>query len=81
MNLSLRVNQKATSIDELKLDLVEQAPSKPVAGFALVQVKAAAINPSDAKATLGIMPKAVFPRTPGRDFSGVVIDGPTEWIG
>jgi NADPH2:quinone reductase len=23
----------------------------------------------------------VFPRTPGRDFSGVVVDGPREWMG
>ena len=27
------------------------------------------------------MPYAVFPRTPGRDYAGVVIDGPAEWIG
>ena len=27
------------------------------------------------------MPYAVFPRTPGRDYAGVVIDGPTGWIG
>ena len=37
---------------------------------------AAAVNPSDVKATLGIMPHAVFPRTPGRDFAGIVVDGP-----
>ena len=27
------------------------------------------------------MAYAVFPRTPGRDYAGVVIDGPTGWIG
>ena len=81
MNFSLRVHQKASSVDDLKLDLVEQSALKPLAGFALIQVKAAAINPSDVKATLGIMPKAVFPRIPGRDFAGIVIDGPSEWIG
>jgi NADPH:quinone reductase-like Zn-dependent oxidoreductase len=81
MNFSLRIKQKANSIDELKLDLVEQPPEKPVAGFALIEVKAAAINPSDVKAALGIMPKAIFPRTPGRDFAGIVIDGPSQWIG
>ncbi len=80
-NFSLRINQKAASIDEVKLHLIEQSPGKPEPGYALVQVKAAAINPSDVKATLGIMPKAVFPRTPGRDFAGVVVVGPTEWIG
>lgn len=47
----------------------------------LVEVKAAAVNPSDIKAATGLMPYAIFPRTPGRDFSGVVIDGPAAWIG
>ncbi len=47
----------------------------------LIEVKAAAVNPSDVKAATGLMPYAVFPRTPGRDYAGMVIDGPTEWIG
>ncbi|WP_334393187.1 quinone oxidoreductase family protein [Bradyrhizobium sp. AZCC 2262] len=47
----------------------------------LVEIKAAGVNPSDVKAATGLMPYAVFPRTPGRDFAGVVIDGPAEWIG
>jgi NADPH:quinone reductase len=81
MNFCLRVNQKASSIADLRLELVEQVPTQPAPGFALVRVMAAAINPSDVKATLGIMPKAVFPRTPGRDFSGIVIEGPADWIG
>jgi NADPH:quinone reductase-like Zn-dependent oxidoreductase len=33
------------------------------------------------KAALGLMPQAVWPRTPGRDFAGVVVAGPSEWIG
>src|SRR5882672_7398222 len=48
---------------------------------AVVEIKAAGVNPSDVKAATGLMPYAVFPRTPGRDFAGVVIDGPREWIG
>jgi NADPH:quinone reductase len=47
----------------------------------LIEVKAAAVNPSDVKAATGLMPYAVFPRTPGRDYSGVVVDGPADWIG
>src|SRR3954466_3444681 len=47
----------------------------------LIELKAAAVNPSDVKAATGLMPYAVFPRTPGRDYAGVVIDGPTESIG
>src|SRR6266850_7720511 len=47
----------------------------------LIEVKAAAVNPSDVKAATGLMPYAVFPRTPGRDYAGVVTDGPEGWIG
>ncbi len=47
----------------------------------LVELHAAAVNPSDVKAAIGMMPYAVFPRTPGRDYAGIVIDGPREWIG
>src|SRR5256886_2007964 len=47
----------------------------------LIEIKAAAVNPSDVKAATGLMPYAVFPRTPGRDYAGVVVDGPTGWIG
>jgi len=47
----------------------------------LIEVKAAAVNPSDVKAATGLMPYAVFPRTPGRDYAGIVIDGPQSWIG
>ena len=34
------------------------------AGELLIKVKAAAVNPSDVKAATGLMPYAVFPRTP-----------------
>lgn len=47
----------------------------------LIEVRAAAVNPSDVKAATGLMPYAVFPRTPGRDYAGVVIGGPSEWLG
>src|SRR3979409_1806329 len=47
----------------------------------LIEVKAAAVNPSDVKAATGVMSYAIFPRTPGRDYAGVVIDGPQGWIG
>jgi NADPH:quinone reductase-like Zn-dependent oxidoreductase len=47
----------------------------------LIEIRAAAVNPSDVKAATGLMPYAVFPRTPGRDYAGIVIDGPTGSIG
>jgi NADPH:quinone reductase-like Zn-dependent oxidoreductase len=47
----------------------------------LVEIKAAAVNPSDIKAATGLMPYAVFPRTSGRDYAGVVIEGPAGMVG
>src|SRR3982075_2978921 len=47
----------------------------------LIEIAAAAVNPSDVKAATGLMAYAVFPRTPGRDYAGVVIDGPAGSIG
>jgi NADPH:quinone reductase len=61
--------------------VLEQHSLAPPPGFAVVEVAAAGVNPSDVKATLGIMPKAVFPRTPGRDFAGTVVAGPAQWLG
>jgi NADPH2:quinone reductase len=47
----------------------------------VVAIEAAGVNPSDVKAATGLMPYAVFPRTPGRDFSGRVLEGPAELVG
>ena len=47
----------------------------------LVEIRAAGVNPSDVKAAIGMMPYAIFPRTPGRDFAGIVIDGPPQLLG
>jgi NADPH:quinone reductase len=47
----------------------------------LIKIKAAAVNPSDVKAATGLMAYAIFPRTPGRDYAGIIIDGPPEMLG
>jgi NADPH:quinone reductase-like Zn-dependent oxidoreductase len=44
-------------------------------------VKAAAINPSDIKNVLGAMHATILPRTPGRDFSGIIMGGPNTLTG
>jgi NADPH:quinone reductase len=55
---------------------IEEIPRpEPRAGEALVQVKAAAINPSDVATIAGRFKETILPRTPGRDFSGVVVAG------
>ena len=50
-------------------------------GSAVVEVRSAGVNPSDVKAVLGAMPHAVWPRTPGRDYAGVVVEGPKDLVG
>jgi NADPH2:quinone reductase len=55
---------------------IEEVPRpEPRDGEVLVQVKAAAINPSDVKNVSGQFPGTTLPRTPGRDFSGIVLTG------
>jgi NADPH:quinone reductase-like Zn-dependent oxidoreductase len=48
---------------------------------AVIRVDAASVNPSDVKNVAGAMEWTVLPRTPGRDFAGVVVSGPPEWEG
>ncbi len=48
---------------------------------AVVKVLAASINPSDVKNVEGKMEHTTLPRVPGRDFAGVVVHGPADWIG
>ena len=63
------------------LRAIEAEVTPPGDGEALVAVHAASINPSDVKNVLGRMKQTVPPRTPGRDFAGVVVAGPADWLG
>lgn len=75
------MKQKADGPDTLDLP-VEEISALPVpVGQVRVRVHAAGVNQSDVKATLGSMPKALWPRTPGRDWAGVVEEGPAAWKG
>jgi NADPH2:quinone reductase len=67
--------------DPSKLQLVSIADPVPNDATAVIQIKAASVNPSDVKNVAGQMEHTVLPRVPGRDFSGVVKSGPREWIG
>jgi NADPH2:quinone reductase len=77
---SVRLNAKADDVSSLA-PVVEKRTLSRGPHEVLIKVKAAAVNPSDVKAATGLMPYAVFPRTPGRDYAGVVIDGPPGTIG
>ena len=71
--------RRTGSLENLK---VEELPTPtPKAGEVLVQVVAAAINPSDAKNVMGKMSETTVPRIPGRDFAGRVVAGDSHWSG
>lgn len=61
--------------------VIERRVLSRTANQVLIEVKAAAVNPSDVMAATGPMAYAAFPRTPGRDYAGIVIDGPADMIG
>jgi NADPH:quinone reductase len=57
------------------LRIEDVAIPEPGEGEALVHVMAAAINPSDIADVSGRFKNTTLPRTPGRDFAGVVVKG------
>jgi NADPH2:quinone reductase len=77
----MRVIQFSQFGDPSQLHLVERPDLKANESTAIVQVIAASVNPSDAKNVAGRMHQTTLPRVPGRDYSGMVVDGPAEWIG
>lgn len=76
---------KALQFDETgnlaALKYVDIPTPVPAEGEVLVQVKAAGLNPSDVKNVLGRFPYTTLPRIPGRDFAGVVLQGPPDLVG
>jgi NADPH2:quinone reductase len=77
----LRVQRKAEALDDLdlRIETVDALPRGP--DEVLVAVHAAGVNRSDVAAILGRMPQAAWPRTPGRDWAGVVVEGPDALVG
>src|SRR4051812_9592129 len=80
---AIHVVQKAPDIDHLGLELASAGDPRTrlTAGQTLIKVASAGVNPSDVKAVLGAMPHAVWPRTPGRDYAGTVVEGPAHLVG
>jgi NADPH2:quinone reductase len=71
--------ERVGSLDALQ---VADVPAPiPCENEVLVRVRAAGLNPSDAKNVLGRFRDTTLPRIPGRDFAGVVEQGPEEWVG
>jgi NADPH:quinone reductase-like Zn-dependent oxidoreductase len=75
--LALQFNQFG-SVDNLRV--VELSDPITTPGNAIVRVLSAPINPSDVKNVQGAMHQTTLPRIPGRDFAGVVVEGPQEWL-
>src|SRR2546423_2111519 len=67
--------------DLANLTLAELPTPAPRDGEVLVRVKAAGLNRSDVSNVRGGHPYATLPRTPGRDFSGIVERGPAAVLG
>ena len=77
----LRLDDVAVSVDQLDLRLERDIDLRREPHEVLVAVRAAGVNRSDVSAALGRMPQAVWPRTPGREWAGVVLEGPAELAG
>jgi NADPH:quinone reductase len=63
------------------LDLAETPDAAAGGGDAVIAVKSSSVNPSDLKNVAGQFKQTTLPRVPGRDFAGVVVDGPGDWVG
>jgi NADPH:quinone reductase len=78
---ALHLDAKAPDASSIALGMVRRQVARSTEDEVVVEIGAAAVNPSDVKAAIGMMPHAVFPRIPGRDFAGVVVDGPARLVG
>jgi NADPH:quinone reductase len=76
MSINLMKSLRFTEFGPPSVLRIEEVPiPEPGEGEALVHVKAAAINPSDIGNVAGHFKKTTLPRTPGRDFAGIVAKG------
>lgn len=65
------------ALDALRLEEAARPEISP--GQALIRVKASGLNPSDLTNVKGGFKQTTLPRTPGRDFAGIVEEGPADW--
>lgn len=70
------LTQHFQTADQITLPLVERPLPKIETGQCLVQVYSSGINPSDALGAIGYFSHAKLPRIPGRDYAGIIVDGP-----
>lgn len=78
---ALNVNVHAKNSDDIKIELIERPIPTIHNTDCLIKIISSGINPSDALGAMGYFNHAKLPRIPGRDFSGIVMEGPKHWIG
>jgi NADPH:quinone reductase len=78
--MRLRLQQKADHLDALDLQM-EMFEPQCGPDQVIVEIHSAGVNMSDVKAALGAMPHAIWPRTPGRDWAGIAVEGPASLKG
>ena len=78
---AIRVTEKSTSAENLMTPCVEIETPARGNDQCLIEIHGSGVNPSDAKAILGKMPNLTWPRTPGRDYAGIVVEGPGDLVG
>lgn len=76
---ALQLTREGASAPFLQLTTIPKPTPAP--GQVLVQIKASPIQPSDVLNSKGLFPHTTFPRIPGRDFAGIVVDGSSQHIG
>jgi len=77
-----RADCKGWRVKAIRISAFSDIPDSPLdPGQAKVRVMASSVNPSDVKNVQGKMEGTTLPRIPGRDFAGVVVDGPSDLVG
>ncbi|MCA8061410.1 quinone oxidoreductase family protein [Burkholderia sp. AU38729] len=77
----VRVLESSNDVNTLRLEVETQSLPETNDSECIVEIVSAGVDPSDVNALLGLMQHAVWPRTPGRDYAGRVIDGPPALVG
>lgn len=78
---AIRIDEASPSADDLQIELADIPKPAVRDGQCLVEVKGSGVNMSDVKGILGLMHKCIWPRTPGRDYAGTVVEGPPDIVG
>ncbi len=81
MMKTLIANLTNDNLNPFKLSFDEKEMPTLKDNECLVKILYVGINPSDALALEGYFDGALWPRIPGRDFSGTVVNGPSDLIG